>query len=1130
LYARIGSSSRTLNAMPAMPDAATEAAGWIMLRRIAAPGQSGGSGRGLDGRMNGSAVRYASWLGGSRVFVAAMLVTGAQATSAADVAALAPGGSRVESVAPGKERIGTVSLDQGQSATLTLRQNDPGAIELRWNAAGAAPRALRTEAGRSAALRVPLVADARTTWTITVVAAKPAAARYTISLTTARAASAADRDLAASAAALADAEALRAKGDKAVADEARSRYAQAIEAARRGGDACAVRHAYVALSGFAHDIVDAEAQKAAADAALAEPCSEGVADRALAERLSGSASINQGDFATGARETERAVASFRETGDVHEEGIALRNLGLAYTESGETGKGLATTRAALKAAEATGDAHLLALVRNDLAFVYNARGEFALAIDAYRQTLDALKANPYPMAEAVAWINLGIAYAQLGDGDEAMAAYAKGERVAASVDCWSCLAEIDVDRGDDLLDGGDAAAARAAYQRALDVASAHDLVRQRAEALRGLGRCAMAASEWTQARTLLESAREDLHRTGGRVNESVAWALLGDLENRLGHADAARRNYAEALTLAREADNQAWQAIAHASLARVAESSGDLDIARREIDEALALIESERTHIGAPDLRTSYFGTKRAYYALDVDILMRLDRAKPGAGYAAEALAAAERARARELQDQLAGRAINVDRDVDPALLAAERDAADRLHALAYQLSQLGEHDDAKRSVLLTQIDEASRALDAARGSIRAANPRYAELTHPEAPTSEEIRNDLLDARVVVAEYWLGDERSYLWIVSRDALQAFELPSRATVEKQARALREKILAPAGIAPSVPIEQRAADETAGIEAVRAAASSLAATILPKEARALLGRDVAVVADGGLLTLPFAVLDDEAAPRAYVYLPSLGALRGLRALPRSPAPEKAVAIIADPVFRADDERLGGRVAKIASTKSAAPDDALVLRAAADVGIADLPRLPRTRNEADAIAALADRSASWVALDFAANRAAAVGADWSRYGIAHFATHALVNERHPELSGIVLSLYDAKGRAEDGFLRANDIYNLHLPASLVVLSVCESAVGKSVGGEGPANLARAFFYAGTPRVVASLWPVDDRASVAFMRAFYAALLEKNRRPQEALTDAARALRENPRWRAPYYWSGYVLEGDWR
>ncbi len=484
-------------------------------------------------------------------------------------------------------------------------------------------------------------------------------------------------------------------------------------------------------------------------------------------------------------------------------------------------------------------------------------------------------------------------------------------------------------------------------------------------------------------------------------------------------------------------------------------------------------------------------------------------------------------ARARQLQDQLAERAIEVDANIDPKLIAAERDAEDQLHALAYQLSQHGGDDEAARSALLARIDEASRALDSARGTIRAANPRYAELTHPAALTLEEIQRDLLDADVSVLEYWLGDEASYLWIVSRDALHAFVLPPRATIERSVAALRSELLAPGEAQPTLAIEARAAHDAAGIEAVAARARSLADAIVPTSARAMLKRNVAIVSDGELQAMPFALFDptDTAAPRAYAYLPSIGTLRGLRALPRSTAAPKTVAIIADPVFRADDARLHEHATAPADTS-----DALVLRAASEAGIANLPRLPHTREEAEAIAALANHDASWLALDFAANRKAALDATWSRYGIAHFATHALLNARHPELSGIVLSLYGADGRGEDGFLRVNDIYNLHIPADLVVLSVCESAVGKSVGAEGAANLARAFFYAGAPRVVASLWPVDDRASVEFMRAFYAALLEHGKRAQDALIEAQAAMRENPRWRAPYYWSGYVLQGDWR
>ncbi len=934
------------------------------------------------------------------------------------------------------------------------------------------------------------------------------------------------------------ADTLRRTRGAGAATEVRDLYRKAISRWEKTRKGCGARRAWVALSSFEHDLVNAESQKRAALAALGQSCTDDPSQQALAQRLLGSAYINQGDFAAGAEATERAVALFRQTGEQNEEGAALRNLGLAYAESGQIERALRTTQSALEILQRTGDDQLLALVRNDIAFIHAARGEFALAIEAYRHELEVLRAKPAPMAEAVSWINLGLAYGQLGEAEEAVAAYDQGATVAARIDCWSCLAEVDVDRADDLLDAGKTAAARATYERALSIAKQHQLKRQHAEALRGLGRCAMKAGQWTEARSLLTSARDELHLTRGRVNEAVAETLLADLDERLGQPVAARRGYQRALSLARAASNYAWQAAAEASLARVAKEAGDLGTARRRIEQAIALIESERNRIDAPDLRTTYFGTKRSYYSLYIEILMQFDGQRPGEGYAAQALIIAERARARELQGELIRRAVRVDAGVDPNLLTAERAAADQLRAWAYQLSQVAPSEEARRQGLQKQLDEASQKLDDVRGRIRGANPRYSELTHPAPLSPDEIQHRLLDENVTVLEYWLDERHSYVWVVTQGALRAFILPPRSAIEDRVFDLRDQLLAPGRLAASVPIEQRAANESRAVEAAHASASRLAADILPPAARTLLRPMIAVIADGALQTVPFAALNFGLVPESpsssaftYVNLPSIGTLRGLRMLPHTRAAPKTLAVLADPVFRADDDRLrksanpsSGRAGTVDATAS------VVLRAASEAGLADLPRLPFSREEARAIGSLADGRSSWIALDFAANRESALSAPWSNYAIVHFATHALLNARHPDLSGILLSLYDANGRAEDGFLRVNDIYNLNIPADLVVLSVCDSAVGKDVGAEGPATLARAFFYAGSRRVIASLWPVDDRASVAFMRELYRALLLRGLPPQEALASAQQSLQENPRWRAPYYWAPYIVEGDWR
>jgi CHAT domain-containing protein len=191
--------------------------------------------------------------------------------------------------------------------------------------------------------------------------------------------------------------------------------------------------------------------------------------------------------------------------------------------------------------------------------------------------------------------------------------------------------------------------------------------------------------------------------------------------------------------------------------------------------------------------------------------------------------------------------------------------------------------------------------------------------------------------------------------------------------------------------------------------------------------------------------------------------------------------------------------------------------------------LSRLPFSRDEADRILAMVPPALSLKALDFDANRGAAMSPALSAYRIVHFGTHAVRDDRHPELSGIVLSLVDPRGRKQNGFLRLQDLYNLHLGADLVVLSACETAVGVAAGGEGLASMARGFFYAGAVRVVAALWKVDDEATAAFMQLFYRAQIVDRLSTAAALRAAQQSMRGQKRWEDPYYWSGFILQGEW-
>jgi CHAT domain-containing protein len=346
---------------------------------------------------------------------------------------------------------------------------------------------------------------------------------------------------------------------------------------------------------------------------------------------------------------------------------------------------------------------------------------------------------------------------------------------------------------------------------------------------------------------------------------------------------------------------------------------------------------------------------------------------------------------------------------------------------------------------------------------------------------------------------------------------------------------------------------------GKVAYRLAASELSKILLGPAANLLGKKRLVIVADGALQYVPFATLPvpdtlrlDESrrvavspSPRVgsvsliedheIVNLPSASVLAVLRQEQRGrKQADASVAVVADPVFSADDARLSSRGDNSRSNGDG-PETFIgrygsLERSARDAGIDGFRRLRFTRVEAMAITGLVPADRALNALDFKASRTTALSSDLSRYRIVHFATHGLLNAEHPELSGLVLSLVDERGRPQDGFLQLHDVYGLKLGADLVVLSGCETALGKEMRGEGLIGLTRGFMYAGAPRVVASLWRVDDRATAELMKRFYERMLKEGLPPAAALRAAQVSMLKEKRWSAPQYWAAFTLQGEWR
>jgi CHAT domain-containing protein/Tfp pilus assembly protein PilF len=864
----------------------------------------------------------------------------------------------------------------------------------------------------------------------------------------------------------------------------------------------------------------------------------------------------------------------RAGGDAAAEAATLGNIGLTYSSLGDMQKAKESCQQSLRLWRAAGrrDGEASALIGLGTIHAYTA--ETQQALDYFHQALILSRVIKDRRGESSSLYNIGKLQAALGEREKALDGYAQaldlfraiGDRNGEAITLNSLGA----------LEASSGAKSKALdfYELALSTWRATGNRWGEAHALFNLGEL---RGESGAKQTALDHYSRSLalfRDVKFPWGEALALNGLGKLYASSEESRKALDYYRQALPLWRNIGDRSGEAGTLANLARVERDLGDLNEARRHIEAALDITEALRMKFSSRQLRASYFGATQQHHELYIDVLMRLHRLRPSEGHDVSALGASERARARGLLEMLAEASADISEGIDAALLERERSLQKRINASAeYQYRLLRERHtreqaEAAKRELDSLIDE-SRQVEA---KIRETSPRYAELKYPQPLGLPEIKR-MLDPETLLLEYSLGDERSYLWAVTPTRVESFELPKRAEIEALARQSYEWLAAGE---TGAQLRARLARPTAKTPEW---ADALSRILLSPVASRLGKKRLVIVADGALQYIPFAALPDPATGRRgdgatggrsergigrmkeprpvapsprrpvaftplianheIVSLPSASSLAALRRelAGRAPAP-KTVAVIADPVFEESDVRIKSNVGNVATPNDKQAErggaEQEVSRSALEVSAADaqqrLQRLIFSRREADEITALTREGMSFKALDFKANRATALGPDLSRYQIIHFATHGLLNSLHPELSGVVLSLVDEDGRSQDGFLRLHDIYNMKLGADLVVLSACKTGLGKDIKGEGLVGLTRGFLYAGAPRVVASLWKVDDRATAELMKLFYQRMLRDGLRPAAALRSAQIDMQKHPRWAAPYYWAGFTLQGEWK
>lgn len=892
---------------------------------------------------------------------------------------------------------------------------------------------------------------------------------------------------------------------------------------------------------------------------LAEPNGAnhpGSVKQAYAEALSNLGEINysKGDMVKSLTHFEKALNLFLEVGD--RKGQARVHLFKGYIAGGlgEPEKAATEISQALDLYRAVANKQGEGLSLTALGLSHSVKRDEENAIKMHREASDIFRGIGDRQSEGIALNGLGQAYENLGEYPTAVQHFRRALTVfqeSGNVDFASVtvcgIARVHKTAGD--IDQ-----ALTDYKECLRLSRSAKKRRTEANALNAVA--AIYASRGNRQQTVREygTILKFYQGINDRRGEALALNNVGDFFLRLGENQRAWDSYKRALPLSQEAGDPGVLIGTLYNLARADRDLGALDDALSYVRQSLDIIEDVRTKVASPDFRTAYFAGVRRHYDLCIDILMQLDRQRPAQGFAVEALMVSEKARARSLVDIISESRADIRQGVAPEKLEREREVQGLLRSQArYQLdlTVTGQNRNESGEVA-RQINQLETEYKEIEGQLRNQNARLLLLTKPAPLSLERIQAELSDGNTIFLEYALGERRSYVWAVTSQSIQSYELPGRTTLEDAGREVYKLLTARQQIGEKLDGSYQAnVDASDGLYYEKAL--KLSQMLLGPLAEQLGKKRLVVVTEGVLQYVPLDALPEPPkqiagqnnkgtqdkpeysppliASHEIVTLPSISTLAAIRQEKRTSSPSnKLVAVLADPVFSDKDDRVesGKPNTLIAKADQSSSQPALsdFERFARDDG---LSRLVHASEEADAILQTTSGDTAMVARGFAASRETAMSQRVGEYRILHFATHGFLNSEHPELSGLVLTMVDHDGSRINGFMPLHDIYNLNLSADLVVLSACDTALGKDIKGEGLVGITGGFMSAGSKSVIASLWKVDDRATAALMAEFYKAMLQDGLPPAAALRLAKQSIRQKKAWSAPYFWAGFVLQGDY-
>lgn len=815
---------------------------------------------------------------------------------------------------------------------------------------------------------------------------------------------------------------------------------------------------------------------------------------------------------------------------------AYRSIGLIHFSQGDYRRALDFWTAEERVDDRSGNIEARAQVIGNIGAALLMLGEYPRALLYSRQALKIDRQTGNEAGAEKRLSNIGSIYLDLGDYNQAIEYYREALALAEKLD--------DPERrAANLLNLGIAAfyeenfpEMNASWEAALTLYRELDDVESRIMTLSNMAYAADIAGAYDRAAELLEEAlalADAVHNPG----------VLGDLRNNRGAVNlhrgmirVAMADYETGLAIGRQVEEPQiiWEA--YGGIGDVLAARGEEQNALDSYKRAIETIEQVRETLGGEEFKSGYLKNKIHLYEKTIRLQIKLHGQMPGRGFDREAFHYAERAKARAFLDILTEANADIHEGVSGEL--REKEAAIYETIAALREDHAGAEDPAQRQEAEAQLQQVRRELAALKAEMRLKNPRYADLKYPQPAGIAAVQTELLDDQTALLSYVLGDSSSYLFAVSQDDFRIYELPPRREINESVTLFRSMLLHPGQFS---------------FKMFASRANKLYRMLIEPAAEIIRARSELVIAPDGILHyLPFDVLITEKVQqqlsltagfdydlpyliqeKALNYGPSATVLLSLRRDRQTEAAPGMFLAYGDPVFGNEPTEEGSNGAGTNGDEEVrgAVADELMLRYV--TGAPDLRsfrsriyRLPNTRTEVEGISQSFGVSGTRIFTGAAASEEnVKANPALGDYRYVHFATHGLINERKPAYSGLVMTLDD--DHHEDGFLQMGEIFNLRLNAQLVVLSACQTGLGRIVRGEGVIGLTRAFMYAGAPEVLVTLWNVADASTARFMQRFYHHLLSDRQGHRQALRKTKLEMLKSGQYAHPFYWAPFSLVG---